>query len=286
MKVGLDCLPCIMRQALRAARAATTDEALQRQVLYEVARLIPQFPLDVSPPELAQQVYRLITRLTGNSDPYREEKRRANEVALKLYPRLKEVVRASDDRLLAACKFAIAGNSLDLGSQAEYPEPESLLETALALPFAFDDYQQFQAELKSSSLILYLGDNAGEVAFDRVLIEEIRQISQARIYYVVRQRPVINDATLEDARFVGLDKIARVVANGSDAPATILSQCSEELLRLYQSADLIISKGQGNFETLNEEKKNIFFLLRVKCSVVARFLGVEVGQAVLKRGGL
>jgi len=286
MKVSLDCLPCVMRQALEAARAATTDEALQRQVLYEVAQLIPRFPLDVSPPELGQRVYRLITRLTGNSDPYREEKRRANEVALELYPRLKEVVNASEDRLLAACKFAIAGNSLDLGSQSEYPEPESLLDIALALPFAFDDYQQFRANLKSSSLILYLGDNAGEVAFDRALIEEIRQMSQARIYFVVRQKPVINDATLEDARFVGLDKVARVIANGSDAPATILSQCSEELLRLYRSADLIISKGQGNFETLNEERRNIFFLLRVKCSVVAKFLGAEVGQAVLKRGGL
>ncbi len=286
MKVGLDCLPCVMRQALEAARAATTDEALQRQVLYEVAQLIPRFPLDVSPPELGQRVYRLITQFTGNSDPYREKKRKANETALELYPRLKEVVNASEDRLLAACKFAIAGNSLDLGSQSEYPEPESLLDTALALPFAFDDYQQFRANLKSSSLILYLGDNAGEVAFDRVLVEEIRQMSQARIYFVVRQRPVINDATLEDARFVGLDKVARVIANGSDAPATILSQCSEELLRLYRSADLIISKGQGNFETLNEERRNIFFLLRVKCSVVAKFLGAEVGQAVLKRGGL
>ena len=276
-------MPCLMRQALEAARAATEDKELQRQVIYEVARLIPHFPLDASPPELGQKVYRLIAQFTGTHDPYREKKWKANQMALELYPRLKQMVASSEDPLLMACKLAIAGNSLDLGSQSEYPEPKSLLETALTLPFALSDYEDFQEALKSSSLILYLGDNAGEVVFDRVLLEEIKQNSQAEVYFVVRERPVINDATLEDARFAGLDKIAHVISNGSDAPATILSQCSSEMLQLYHSAELVISKGQGNFETLNEEKKNIFFLLRIKCPVVARFLKAEVGEAVLKR---
>ena len=245
--------------------------------------MIPQFSLGLRPPEIAQQGYQLIYRITGNSDPFRQAKVEANRAALALYPRLKEAVANSEDPLLTACKLAIAGNSIDLAPDFDYGGINNILETALASPLAINDYQEFRSSINNSRHILYLGDNAGEIVFDRVLIEELRQVKELEIDFVVRERPIINDATLEDAIAVGMDKVARIVSSGCDAPATILSQCSSEMLRLYHSADIIIAKGQGNYESLDEEAGNIFFLLRAKCQIVANLLGVSVGDAILKQ---
>jgi uncharacterized protein with ATP-grasp and redox domains len=283
MRIYLDCLPCLLRQALDAARAATEDENIHRRVIYSVASMIPQFSLGLRPPEIAQQGYQLIYQITGNSDPFRQAKVEANRTALALYPRLKEAVANSEDPLLTACKLAIAGNSIDLAPDFDYGGINNILGTALASPLAINDYQEFRSSINNSRHILYLGDNAGEIVFDRVFIEELHQVKGLEIDFVVRQRPIINDATLEDAIAVGMDKVARIVSSGCDAPATILSQCSSEMLSLYHSADIIIAKGQGNYESLDEEPGNIFFLLRAKCPIVARLLGVNVGDAILKQ---
>ncbi|HEX73590.1 MAG TPA: DUF89 family protein [Dehalococcoidia bacterium] len=283
MRVYLDCLPCLLRQALEAARAATEDENIHRRVINSVAAMIPQLSSDLRPPEIAQQGYQLIYQITGNSDPFRQVKVESNREALALYPRLKEVVSNSEAPLLTACKLAIIGNSIDLAPNFDYGGINNIVGTALASPLVINDYQQFVHNINNSRHILYLGDNAGEIVFDRVLIEELRQIKELEIDFVVRERPIINDATMEDAMAVGMDRVARIVSSGCDAPATILSQCSSELLRLYYSADVIIAKGQGNYESLDEEPDNIFFLLRAKCQIVARLLRVNVGDAILQR---
>lgn len=282
MRVYLDCLPCFLRQALEAARAATEDEDIHRKVINSVAGMIPQFSLGLRPPEIAQQGYQLIYQITGNSDPFRQAKVEANRAALALYPRLKEVVANSEDPLLMACKLAIAGNSIDFAPDFDYGGINNLVGTALASQLAINDYKELRSSINNSRYVLYLGDNAGEIVFDRVLIEELRQVKELEIDFVVRERPIINDATVEDAIAVGMDKVARIVSSGCDAPATILSQCSSEMLRLYHSANVIIAKGQGNYESLDEESGNIFFLLRAKCLIVARLLGVSVGDAVLR----
>ena len=283
MKTYLDCIPCFFRQALETARVTTDDENIHRQVLNSVANLIPEFRLEVTPPEIAQRVYRIVADITGNKDPYHEEKWRANQLALSLYPRLKKAVTDSDDPLLTACKLAIGGNSMDLGPGPSYGDLNCIIETALASPLGIDDYHEFRNSVNNCQHILYLGDNAGEIVFDRILIRELRQIKDFDIDFVVREKPIINDVTLADAVSVSLDKVARIISNGSDAPATILSQCSPQLLRLYHSADIIIAKGQGNYESLNGEQKNIFFFLKAKCPVIARLLGASVGDAILKR---
>ena len=283
MKTYLDCIPCFLRQALDAARAVTCDEAVHRQVLDSVASLVSRLPLEVTPSEIARQVYAVIAEITGSNDPYYKEKLQANQQALSLYPRLGEVVAKSDDPLLTACKLAIAGNSIDLGPDSKYAAVDSITGLALKSPLAINDYPQFRESINRSQNILYLGDNAGEVVFDRVLIDELRQAGDFTISFVVRGKPIINDATLADAEYVGLDRVADVISSGSSAPALILSQCSPEVRELYHSADTIISKGQGNYESLSEERENIFFFLRVKCPVVARLLGAVVGDAVLKK---
>jgi len=283
LRIYLDCLPCLLNQALKAARAATDDENLHRQALNSVAEMIPKLSLNLTPPEIAQQCYRLVHRIIGNGDPFRETKAAANRAALDLYPHLKELVANSEDPMLMACKLAIAGNSIDSGPSFNYDSIEALAETASESTLAVNHYEQFITNIKKSHQVLYLGDNAGEIVFDRLLVEELHRVAEVDVNFVVRERPIINDATLDDALTVGMDKVARIISSGSDAPAIILSQCSAEVLRLYHSADVIIAKGQGNYESLGEEPEGIFFLLRAKCPVAAKLLGVEIGDAVLKQ---
>jgi uncharacterized protein with ATP-grasp and redox domains len=285
VKSYLDCLPCLMSQALRAARAATDDEEVQRQVVNAVAGLIPEFSLGLKPPEIAQRGYRLIGQIAGNDDPFCQAKIDANRTALSLWPQLKQLVEQSADRLLMACRLAILANSIDFGPDFNHGGIEAIIDeaTTCSVPLTVNDYDRFWSSLNNSRTLLYLGDNAGEIVFDRLLIEEVHRVRKLDTYFVVRERPVINDVTTDDALAVGMDSVAKVISNGSDAPATILSQCSEELQQLFRSADIIIAKGQGNYESLEGEPGNVFFMLRAKCPLVAELLGVNVGDCLLKR---
>ena len=260
---------------------STDDEMIHRRVLNSVALMIPELALDVTPPEIAQQVYRIIYEITGDNDPYREAKKRADDLAMSCYPRMQDMVEYSGDSLQTACKLAIAGNAIDLGAQAEYGNMNTIIEESLSYALNLDDYKRFKQSIKNKSLILYIGDNAGEIVFDRILIEQIKRINSNQIVYVVREKPIINDATISDAVRVGLDKVAKVISSGSDAPATILSQSSPELKDIYNSADVIIAKGQGNYESLCDRPENIFFFFKVKCPVIARDSGYDVGTLAL-----
>ncbi|MGD8761011.1 MAG: ARMT1-like domain-containing protein [Desulfobacteraceae bacterium] len=281
MKTYLDCIPCFFRQALAAARISSEDEAIHRRVLNSVALMIPDVALNATPPEIAQQVYRVVYEITGNSDPYYEIKSSINQSALSLYPRMQDTVDYSNDPLLTACRLAIAGNDIDLGAQAEFGSINSIIEDSLGFDLDQENYARFKENVAKANLILYIGDNAGETVFDRILIEQLLQINNSKIVFVVRENPIINDATLDDAIKVGLDKVAKIISSGSDAPATILSQCSSEMLSFYQSADVIISKGQGNYESLSGRSENIFFLFKVKCPVIARDSNSPLGSTVL-----
>jgi uncharacterized protein with ATP-grasp and redox domains len=243
--------------------------------------MLPDLAFDVTPPEIAQQVYRIVYEITGDSDPYLATKKLANQSAMSLYIRMKDIVDYSNDTLETACKLAIAGNAIDLGAQADFGSIYSIIEDSLGYQLDQGHYRKFKESAGQSSLILYLADNAGEIVFDRILIEQLLQIKKLEIVFVVREEPIINDATLDDALQVGLNKVATIISNGSDAPATILSQCSSEMLSYYRAADLIISKGQGNYESLSDRSENIFFLFKVKCPVIARDSGYDIDSPVL-----
>jgi len=259
----------------------TEDERIQRDVLDSVMEMLPKLSFHVTPPEIASVVHRMVKDVTGNPDPYKEVKKRHNQLALNLYPRIKEIVAQSDDRLLNSIKVAIAGNAIDLGVQGHVKDIEGSIHAAFSFKLIINNYDEFKERLMQCNFLLYLGDNAGEIVFDKLLIEEISMLKDMEIVFVVRGEPVINDATMEDAEFVRMGDKVRVIPNGSDAPATILSQCSPEVRQLFSEADMIISKGQGNYESLSREDKP-FFLLKAKCPVVAGDLGVNVGDIILK----
>lgn len=278
MKVYLECYPCFFQQAINAARMIDADEDMTRKILLEVNGLLPKIPVDATPPEIGREVYRIISRLTGIRDPYRELKKKCTEQALALYPSLKERVRSTQDRLRRAIRIAIAGNVIDFGSNTPFDMARDL-KSILNQKFAIDHYDTFKALLAEAKDILYIADNAGETVFDRVLIEELGK----PVTYVVRGQPIINDAVYEDAIAGGLNRVAQILSSGADAPGNILPLCSDEFMKVYEASDFIISKGQGNYEGLTEESRPIFFLLKAKCSVIARHIGVEQGSIILKR---
>jgi uncharacterized protein with ATP-grasp and redox domains len=282
MQIYLDCIPCFVRQALEAARLATDDEQIHESVVRAVLQSAADLDMCQSPPVIAQEIHRLIRELVGKDDPYQPLKRRFNELALKLYPELRKLVIGSEDRLETAVRLAIAGNVIDFGvtGSLEKTDLEAAISKSLAADLSGAQMKLFQEALTDAKEILYLADNAGEIIFDRLLIE---QLPFEKLVVAVKGRPIINDATMEDAYLAGLPKIVEVIDNGSDGPGTILESCSDCFRQRFANADLIIAKGQGNYESLSEVGKNIFFVLKAKCPVIARHLGCEVGDMILQK---
>jgi uncharacterized protein with ATP-grasp and redox domains len=237
--------------------------------------------LNQSPPAMAQRIHRKLREISGVYDPYREKKDRQNFLASEIISSLRSKLETADDSLQLAVRLAIAGNVIDLGvnGNLSVTDVRQAINQSLTKPLV-GEYDQFRKDLEKAQSILYLADNAGEIAFDRLLIENILP---KRVTLVVRGAPVINDATLADARAVGLDNIVEIIDNGSDAPGTIISDCSPEFRWRFANADLIIAKGQGNFETLSEEPGNIYFLFKVKCPLVAELVNQPIGTQLLSK---
>jgi uncharacterized protein with ATP-grasp and redox domains len=223
-----------------------------------------------------------VKSITGDFDPYKEAKRKQNELALRYESTLSAQIEEMSNPLKAAMIFSAAGNAIDLAPNCSVPDIYKQSMEMVSKGFAWDDYELFLKKMARSKSLLYLGDNAGEIVWDKILIEELLDNFDVEIAYAVRGFPILNDVTWEDAHLVGLDKVVKVVSNGFDAPGTLLDRCSEEFLKHYRTSDLILSKGQGNYESLSGENRAIFFLLNVKCPVIAEDIHCDVGDLVLK----
>lgn len=281
MNTFLDCIPCFLRQALEAARYVTDDRRIHEQVLRDVLRMTAELDLDRTPPWLGQAIHRRLRELTGVRDPYEATKRHFNRLALEAFPALRAAVSSAPDPLLTAVSFAIGANALDMAMAGASTAATvgAALQSASREPLA-GDWESFRASVRGASTILLLADNAGEIVVDRLLIE---QLGPSRVTVAVRGAPVLNDATEADAREAGLTELVTVIDNGSDAPGTILEDCSDAFRQRVAQAELIIAKGQGNFETLLGSPGNMFFLFKVKCPVIARHVGHPVGTHAVVR---
>ncbi len=280
MKTYLDCFPCFVDQALRCGRWVTKDETILKQLINEVGMMLKDIPLTNTPPETGEVIFKRVREISGVDDPLAEKKKRSTQEVLKIYPQFKQMVTSSDDPLMTAIRLAIAGNVIDFGISDDYDIEKEIQET-LSKEFEICDIKAFRSALERAQNILYIGDNAGESVFDRLLIETMGKPT----VFIVREEPVLNDVIFDDAVAAGLDKVANIYSSGSTAPGTILESCSREFRELFGDADLIIAKGQGNYEGLSTEKRPIYFLLKAKCPVIARDIGVETGAIVLKRNG-
>lgn len=280
MKTHLDCFPCFLRQSLIALRLGTQDTALQEAILKSTLEEIHSADVSKPPAYTTTFLHKKIREIL-QKDPFREIKTEYNQRALDLYPQLKELTEKSPDPLWTSIRLSIAGNVIDFGIFTSV-DIEGTIARAMNNHLAVDDYRAFRDMLSRTEEVLYLTDNAGEIVFDRILIETLKH-SGKRVTAVVKGSPVINDATREDAEKTGLAEICRVIDNGSEAVGTILDLTSPAFQETFNNARCIISKGQANFETLPGDKKTIFFLFQSKCDVVSNALGLPLGSMILKK---
>jgi uncharacterized protein with ATP-grasp and redox domains len=285
------CRPCSLDQALSACRFARLNEAQTEKVLAAAEAGLAE---SEKTPLLVQHIVRLVADsiidIKGEGedfDIYREVKETSNRLAQEVLPGLSEAVKVSGEPLEAALQIAAAANIIDFGAETRGDlDMEKELLNLGSVPFGCFQIDEFRERLAASENLLYLCDNCGEIVLDKLFVEQLKKnYPHLKITAAVREKPVINDATLEDAAAVGLDKLVPVVSSGSVYPGTVLSECSSSFLKLYEDADIILSKGQGNFETLLPERDGrSFFLLRIKCALMAERAGVEKGKLILMRG--
>jgi len=284
MRSTPDCYYCSLKQALSAARASGADEHTQVQAMHAAAHSLRHFDLSLSPARNSTRALWAAQEVLNNDDPFAAQKIHFNAVAMDLYPQLKAIVDRAPDRLAAAVSVAVAGNVIDLGILGQFSGPNVDINGAIGSVFseglAIDHLQGLKVALARVQRLLYLSDNAGEIVFDRVLIEELLTYG-VEIDFAVKSGPILNDVTIEDARTVGIDRIANVVETGTNEIGLPLGSASPQFRQLFESANLIISKGQGNFESLDRIVAPIFFLLKAKCEIIAAALGVEMGRMVL-----
>lgn len=269
MEFSLDCYPCAVRHTLLAVRRADMNEELQNVVMQRVLQGLLDLKPGATSPEIMTRIHAIIREVTGIEDFYRKEKLEGTQEALALYPRLKEEILHSSDPFETAVRLSIAGNIIDYGALDGY-DLQDTIQRVMEQPLALNDLEALRTSIEQADQIMILADNAGETVFDRLLIETI----QKPVVYVVKEAPILNDATRADAREAGLDAVAEVISCGARCPGTLLELCSPAFLDRFGKAELIIAKGMGNFEALNTVKAPIFFLLQVKCDLVARNLSL------------
>ncbi len=289
MKSDILCIPCFLNQAIEALELTGADRETSINTMKHLLRYLDEADLNLSPPELSMHLHAIIREETGDPDPYLEVKRKSTETVRALLPHLNELMKSTGDRLSLAIKLGAVGNVIDFGTPARMDVGE-MVDQVVEKGLTVFELQEFRSALKKSENILFLGDNAGEIILDTFLLKELEEMGR-NITYAVREGPVINDATKEDALDAGIQNYAGLITTGSYGPGTLLSYANTELISALKKADLIISKGQGNFESLSADPRlkemvkpgtPVFFLLTIKCQIVGKYAGVPEGSTIFK----
>lgn len=278
MKTGVDCLPCFLRQAARVAEISQCSPPLRAKLVQAVAGHLATLDLEQSPPANAEAVYALIAAISGCDDPYQEIKKLSNRQALTVVKAVEAEHGPGRLPLSLALRLAIAGNAVDYGAFAEVEIAQVLAQCRTA-PLAVDHSAYLEQRLngmKKGDLVLYLADNCGEIVYDRLLVAHLAARG-LKICVAVKDGPIINDALFADAEEAGLGRYARIISNGSRCPGTVLPRCSSEFRGMFEAAELVLAKGQGNFESLAEGGREVFFLLLLKCPLAAAHMAELVG---------
>ena len=278
MKTYLDCFPCFLKQTLHLARLSNLDEQTQKKIVDFTGSLFAKIDMDSTSPEIAHFIHSNLKDYLKNEDPYAEIKQANVAKAQSLLPKIHEILDNSDDKLFTATRLAIAGNVIDLGACLEF-DLESEIKNVISAKFAIDDFKNFKQDIQKAKSIIYLGDNTAEGVFDKIFIEQIGK----PLIYASREIPVINDITVDWAKKIGIDEVATVVSSGAKIPGTVPKMCSTEFKENLENADLIISKGQGNYEALSDTNLPIYFFLKAKCQVIANHIGLDIGSYILMK---
>ena len=283
MTIDNECVGCIINQSIKVANAIGADDTLKSKLVSTVEEMSKDFSFSQSPPEIAADVYEKMAQIAHKEDLYDEVKKLSTQKAQAFVPFLKQKLFTCKDKLLTATKIAVAGNVIDLAAQVEF-DLEEELEKIFHTEFAHNDFTALQEALESAKNVVILGDNVGEHIFDYLFIETLQELyPMLTCNYMVRGTPIINDVTCKEAKEAGFDRLCNLVDSGVNTPGFVYERAMKEAQKLFDEADLVISKGMGNYECLSpSHRKNICFLLKVKCNVVANSLGKEVGDIICK----
>ncbi len=290
MKIAPDCIVCNLNAGLTAIREVTSEKDSIKALTIEIMKLPAMRGLDwsITGSQLVEQIFTTITAALGDPDPFKRWKKQHNDKCLSFYPLLRQAVTESQNPLFTAVNLAIMGNSIDpMGLETPHAV-EQVIRESLTREVSRKSFADLEKRLRLSELVLYLGDNCGEIVYDKLLIETIKSHYDTEVVFVVRSVPTLNDATTGEAKLVGMDDTATVIENGIDGPfpGTILSRCSERLRELWSSADLVMSKGGGNFDSLDEEEDlgtPLYYMLMSKCMPYREYFNVPLHYPILSR---
>ena len=283
MTIDEACVGCIVNQSFKVADAIRANEPLKEHLTASVIQSSKTFSFALTPPEIAADVYELMAQIAQKKDLYDEVKLHSTQKALSFIPSLQTLIDKAEDKLLAATKIAIAGNVIDLAAEVEF---DLALEIEKIFEIHFDDAQflLLKKSLQDAKTLLVIGDNVGEHIFDKLFIETILQLYPTlHVSYMVRGCPIINDVTMQEATEAGFHELCELVDSGVNTPGFMYNRANERSQQLFDEADLIITKGMGNYECLSPAPRaNLCYLLKVKCGVVAASLQKNIGDIVCK----
>lgn len=281
--MNYECLICQVKALKNRLDKYKIAESRRNEIVGEIMQEIATVDLEKNySPEITRNILSKMEAFSDVTDPYEKEKEQSNREMLARYPEFRQKVQTSSNPFDTALRLAIAGNIIDFGPTHHFDVEETIMKV-MSSDFAINHSEQLKAAIKNAKTILYLGDNCGEIVLDKLFLENI---NHPNIYFAVREKPVLNDATQKEAKEVGINEFAKIISNGDDTPSTLLHRVSPDFLEIYNAADLIISKGMGNYEGLMfESDPRIFFLLMIKCSVIGESLGVRKGEFVVKQSG-
>lgn len=280
MKIFLDCLPCMLRQVLESARMATDDETVHESIMDEAVGVLSEYKQHSCAPKLCEAMHIIVKKHTGVDDPYAEIKSRDISSALRLESIIRRFAINGDNLLVRLLKVSATGNVMDSALYSDL-DIEACLTEEMEKPFIICDDGKFNKDIDGAETILIIGDNAGEAVFDKPLAEHLSH--DYKVIYAVRDVPIINDATVEDALKTGIADHSEVVSTGCGMPGAVIESCSAEFQEIFNNADVVISKGQGNFEALSDTTRSVYFLLKAKCYRIASALDVEINEYVFKK---
>ena len=283
MTIDKECVGCIINQSARVAKAINASDNLAHKMTSSVELMSKDFSFDDNPPEIASYVYEELAKIANKVDLYDEVKEISTQKAKSFIPLLKNKLQSSSNKLMTATKIAVAGNVIDLAAQVEF-DLEEELNKIFDTDFAHNDFDMLKEKLTASKKVLVIGDNVGEHVFDYIFIQTLQELfPHVDFSYMVRGNPIINDVTIKEAKEAGFDELCELVDSGVNTPGFVYSRANSYSQKLFDTADLVISKGMGNYECLTpSHRKGICFLLKVKCSVVASSLSKEIGDIICK----
>jgi len=283
MKVYYQCAPCFLRQAREALDMATNDDALKLEIMEHLTQILGEnFHKDIASNQIGTKIHRTIKMETGNEDPYNIQKEKCNQIAQQFLPAIRKILK-EDNSLKNYLKAAITGNIIDFGALGLEADIGTLIDDNMKKDLAIDHSPELEEELKKANKVLYLADNIGEIVFDKLLIEKLNE-HQIEMTMALKEKPILNDACIPDAQEIELDKVCKLTSTGTDSIGIIYNESSSEFKHKFKEADLVIAKGLGNYEGLDEldlRDKPVFCLFHVKCRPIALNIGVGVGDNVV-----